>query len=126
MKDDLLRNKKGEVQLDMRGRPLCIDQPVLVMDTVYSKGGRGSVSTGRVVGFNRYVILIKGEHDEADVNAYLKFFEDKQNKRFKCADWEELQRRGMNNIRTESVSACYLIGCTESTLQGWEDGSLFE
>lgn len=123
---DYLKNKAGVVQLDLRQVPLRIGQPVLIMDSVGYSNSRGSVSTGHVVGFNRYVILIKGETDQADIDAYVKFFEDKADKRFKCPDWEEIKRRGMENIRTESVSACYLIGCTEYVKQGWDDGSLFE
>lgn len=127
---DLLKNKKGEVITDARDKPLHIGQSVLVHDTCHSKGGRGSVSTGVVVGFDRYPIVVsdgKFEVSANEVDRFIQFYIDKADKNISKhweSDSQERSNRGLSWPTT--VTGQYLIGCTDKVRRGWRDGSLFE
>lgn len=128
---EILKNKKGEVVTDAYNQPLKIGQSVLIHDTCHSKGGRGSMSTGVVVGFDRYVIVVsdgKTLVDDHLVDLYDRFYMDKADKKISkswSTDWEERQRRGLDRW-PNSVTGSYLIGCTEKVRRGWRDGTLFK
>lgn len=125
-----IRNRNGDVQLDNKGKPILEGQPVLIMDTVYSKGCRGSVSLGVAVGFDRQVIVLPirqqngGQYDTHMVEKMVQFYRDKSQKLFKLKDHEEWKLRGLEN--SERVSACYLIATTDAFVRGWATGSIFE
>lgn len=125
-----LRNKKGVIQTDGRGQELYVGQPVLIMNTSTYKGGRGTVSTGMIVGFDRYVIVLedfdKGMVGEGDVEDYAKFLEADKSKDKTWKDtWEGLKLFNLNHLHSDKISSEHLIGCTQKVRKGWVDGSLF-
>lgn len=129
----MLLTKKGEVQLDKNGDELHIGQSVLVMDKVHYKGARGGVSTGVIVGFDRYVIIVldsnKKMASQGDVSELTKFYEDKDNKSISKhweSDYAERDRRGIGRWSHHSVSSCHVIGCTDRFRKGWLDGTIFK
>lgn len=121
---DIITNKAGVEQLDGKGKPLRVGQPVLIMDTVYSKGGRGSVSFGTVVGFERYALVERGLLNEHSINQYDQFYADVKAKRIKLNDWDERRARSIGS--PSGISPIYLIGCTKEFIHGWEDGTIFD
>lgn len=130
---DFVRNKKGVIQVDSRGKQLSLGQSVLVMESVGYSGSRGGIATGVIVGFERYLIVALDRHsvsgivEDRTVQGYLKFFEDKSDKKTKTwkHDYEELESRGLEKW-PENVSPQYVIGCTEKVRRGWMNGTLFE
>lgn len=128
---DIIVNKKGEPQLDKFGQELYVGQPVIIMDACGYSGSRSTMSTGLVVGFDRYLIVLKdtdsGLQHQSDAVDYAKFLEDKANKKCKTwkNDWEEVNRRGLDHW-PDKVTSQYVIGCTEKVRRGFRDGSLFK
>lgn len=123
---DVIKSKAGLPQLDMRGKPLHVGQHVLIMDNVYSKGCRGSVSTGIIVGFNRYVTCLSDQANQHEIETWSQFFDDKASGKLKGhKDYEVMRERGLSTSVTDSVSSEYLIGCTPEFMRGWNDGSIF-
>lgn len=125
-----LRNKKGVIQTDGRGQELYVGQPVLIMNTSNYKGGRGTVSTGMIVGFDRYVIVLKdfdkGMIGEGDVEDYAKFLEaDKSKDKSWKYMHEGLKLFNLHHLRSDKIASEHLIGCTQKVRKGWIDGSLF-
>ncbi|AZV02310.1 hypothetical protein Arno18_124 [Pectobacterium phage Arno18] len=125
MTGDVLRNKKGEEVRDMRGEVLHYGQAVLMMDTCWSKGGRGSVSTGWVVGYDRYVQVVS---NSGDVSDFVKLYQDKLSGEIPKSVTlrAAAEDRGLKRWSGESISSPYLIGCTDLFLRGWRDGSIFK
>lgn len=131
--DDFVRNKKGVIQVDKRGKEIRLGQSVLVCESVGYSGSRGGLTTGIVVGFERYLIVVLDSDsdtkvvDDRTVQGYLKFYKDKGDKKLKTwkHDYEELERRGLEGW-PETVSPQYVIGCSDKFRRGWINGTVFE
>lgn len=131
-----IKNKKGVVQLDMRGNSLYIGQSVLVMDSS-GYAGRGTVSTGVIVHFDRYlyvakdVVLLKNNHKNivsaGDVHSFVQLFEEKVYQ--KMSEWDLRDKAQIMNLSwatLDKVSPSYVIGCTERFRMEWIDGTIFQ
>lgn len=128
---DVLTNRKGEPIFDAYNKPLKIGQSVLIHDTCHSKGGRGSMSTGVVVGFDRYALVVrdgKYEVSQNETDRYVQFYIDKADKKISktwASGYQERQNRGLDS-NPDAITGQYLIGCTDRVRRGWRNGTLFE
>ncbi len=130
---NFIKNKKGIVQLDMRGNGIYIGQSVLVMDSSHY-AGRGTVSTGVIVHFDRYLYVAKDNVgvnkkiiSAGDVHSLVQFFEDDKSKN--VSKWDVggvLKHIGLDWQTLDKVSPSYVIGCTDKFRMEWIDGTIFQ
>ena len=119
-----LKDAKGNTIGDSRGVPLKVGQLVLYPQTVHSKGTRGSLSIGVIVGRDRYVQLVRDWKDLRKIDASIKWFEDVRDKKVDTSDWGERNLRGVGYH--ESISPAFLTVISERFAKDWEDGTIFD